>query len=115
MNISHIGPPLIAIYLLADVGSVAGGWFSSRLLKMGWTPNACAQAGDAPVRDLHSSVIYAPITRHLWVAVVLIGIAAAAHQGFSANIFTTASDMFPTWAVASIVGFGGMAAQSADS
>jgi ACS family hexuronate transporter-like MFS transporter len=54
-------------------------------------------------------VIYAPITDNLWVAVTLIGVAAAAHQGFSANIFTTTSDMFPKWAVGSIVGFGGMA------
>jgi len=109
VNISHIGPPLIAIYVLADIGSVAGGWFSSWLLKLGWTPNAARKLAMLICAICILPVIYAPITNSLWVAVVLIGIAAAAHQGFSANIFTTTSDMFPTWAVGSIVGFGGMA------
>jgi ACS family hexuronate transporter-like MFS transporter len=108
VSISHIGPPLIIIYLLADVGSIAGGWLSSSLLKRGWTPNAARKTTMFICCLCILPVIYAPITHNLWVAVTLIGIAAAAHQGFSANIFTTTSDMFPKWAVGSIVGFGGM-------
>jgi MFS transporter, ACS family, hexuronate transporter len=109
VKIGDIGLPLIIIYLLADVGSIAGGWFSSWLLKHGWTPNAARKTAMLVCALCILPVIYAPITNNMWVAVVLIGIAAAAHQGFSANIFTTTSDMFPRWAVASIVGFGGMA------
>jgi ACS family hexuronate transporter-like MFS transporter len=108
VSISHIGPPLIIIYLLADVGSIAGGWLSSSLLKRGWSPNAARKTTMLICCLCILPVIYAPITHNLWVAVTLIGIAAAAHQGFSANIFTTTSDMFPKWAVGSIVGFGGM-------
>ena len=109
VKISEIGLPLIVIYLLADVGSVAGGWLSSQLLKQGWSPNAARKTAMLVCACCILPVIYAPITNSLWVAVILIGIAAAAHQGFSANIFTTTSDMFPRWAVGSIVGFGGMA------
>jgi ACS family hexuronate transporter-like MFS transporter len=108
VDIKHIGPPLIAIYVLADVGSVAGGWLSSFLMKHGWSVNAARKTAMLICALCILPVIDAPITHNEWVAVVLIGIAAAAHQGFSANIFTTTSDMFPRWAVASVVGFGGM-------
>ena len=109
VDIKSIGLPLIVIYLLADVGSVAGGWFSSRLLKGGWSPNAARKTAMLVCALCIVPVMFAPITSNLWVAVTLIGIAAAAHQGFSANLFTTTSDMFPKWAVGSVVGFGGMA------
>ena len=79
------------------------------LLKNGWTANAARKTAMLICAICILPVIYAPITNNLWVAVTLIGIAAAAHQGFSCNIFTTTSDMFPKWAVGSIVGFGGMA------
>jgi ACS family hexuronate transporter-like MFS transporter len=108
VDIKHIGPPLIAIYVLADVGSVLGGWLSSALMKAGWSANAARKTAMLVCALCILPVIYAPITNNEWVAVVLIGIAAAAHQGFIANIFTTTSDMFPRWAVASVVGFGGM-------
>lgn len=109
VNIKQIGLPLIIIYLLADVGSIAGGWLSSRLLKAGWTPNAARKTAMLVCALCIVPVVYAPVTSNLWVAVTLIGVAAAAHQGFSANLFTTTSDMFPKWAVGSVVGFGGMA------
>lgn len=109
VNIKQIGLPLVIIYLLADVGSIAGGWLSSWLLKRGWTPNAARKTAMLVCALCIVPVIYAPVTDNLWVAVTLIGIAAAAHQGFSANLFTTTSDMFPKWAIGSVVGFGGMA------
>ncbi|HEY7090692.1 MAG TPA: MFS transporter [Tepidisphaeraceae bacterium] len=109
VDIKHIGPPLIIIYLLADIGSVAGGWLSSSMLKRGFQPNAARKVAMIVCAGFILPVIYAPLTSNLWVAVILIGVAAAAHQGFSANIFTTTSDMFPKWAVGSVTGFGGMA------
>jgi ACS family hexuronate transporter-like MFS transporter len=109
VDIKHIGLPLIIIYVLADFGSVAGGWLSSAMLKAGFQPNVARKLAMLVCACFILPVIYAPITNNLWVAVTLIGMAAAAHQGFSANIFTTTSDMFPKWSVASVVGFGGMA------
>jgi ACS family hexuronate transporter-like MFS transporter len=109
VSISKIGLPLIIIYVLADFGSVAGGWLSSAMLKAGFRPNVARKLAMLVCACFILPVIYAPITSNLWVAVTLIGVAAAAHQGFSANIFTTTSDMFPKWSVASVVGFGGMA------
>jgi MFS transporter, ACS family, aldohexuronate transporter len=109
LDITKLGPPLIAIYLIADVGSIAGGWFSSNLIKRGWSVNSGRKLAMLVCALCVLPVVFATSTSNLWVSVLLIGLAAAAHQGFSANIFTTASDMFPRQAVGSVVGFGGMA------
>jgi ACS family hexuronate transporter-like MFS transporter len=108
-DLRNIGLPLVTVYLLADVGSVAGGWLSSTLLKKGWTPNAARKTAMLTCAIFILPVIMAPRVASPWVAVWLVGIAAAAHQGFSANIFTIASDMFPKPAIGSVVGFGGFA------
>jgi MFS transporter, ACS family, hexuronate transporter len=107
-DLKKIGPPLIAIYLLADVGSVAGGWLSSRLIAKGWTPNAARKTAMLLCALCVIPVAFAPIVPNMWAAVFLIGLAAAAHQGFSANIYTLASDMFPRRAVGSVIGIAGM-------
>lgn len=109
IDLRTIGLPMITVYLLADVGSVAGGWFSSALLKRNWTVNAARKTAMLVCALLILPVSFAPHVADPWVAVILIGVAAAAHQGFSANIFTTTSDMFPRKAVASVVGIGGFA------
>ena len=109
VNLSTIGIPMVVVYLLADVGSVGGGWFSSALIKRNWTVNKARKIAMLICALLIMPVAIAPHVSGEWVAVFLIGIAAAAHQGFSANIFTTASDMFPRKAVASVVGIGGFA------
>ncbi len=109
VDLKHIGPPLIVIYLLADIGSVAGGWLSSSLLRRGWSANAARKTAMLVCALCVVPVSFAPVVSEMWVAVGLIGLAAAAHQGFSANIFTLASDMFPRRAVGSVVGIGGMA------
>jgi ACS family hexuronate transporter-like MFS transporter len=109
VSIKTIGAPLITIYVLADIGSVAGGWFSSALLKRGWTTNAARKLTMLLCALCVLPVAYAPVTDHLWTAVLLISLAAAAHQGFSANLFTLTSDLFPRRAVGSVVGIGGMA------
>ena len=109
VDIKGIGWPMVTVYLLADVGSVAGGWLSSSLLGKGWTANAARKTAMLICAICIIPVTMAPNVHGKWIAVLLIGIAAAAHQGFSANIFTTVSDMFPRKAVASIVGIGGFA------
>ncbi len=107
LNILQLGLPLIVIYVIADFGSIGGGWLSSNLIKNGWTVNAARKTTMLICALLVIPIVYASITDNLWVAVILIGIAAAAHQGWSANIFTFASDMFPKQAVGSVVGIGG--------
>jgi ACS family hexuronate transporter-like MFS transporter len=107
VDLQHVGPPLIVIYLLADVGSVAGGWLSSTLLKRGWTPNAARKTALLACALAVIPVVATPLVSNMWSAVFLIALAASAHQGFSANLFTLPSDMFPRRAVGSVVGIGG--------
>jgi MFS transporter, ACS family, aldohexuronate transporter len=109
VDLKHIGPPLIVIYLMADVGSVAGGWLSSALLKRGWGVNAARKTALLACALCVVPVAFAPVVEDMWAAVYLIGLAAAAHQGFSANMYTLASDMFPRRAVGSIIGIAGTA------
>ncbi len=109
VDLRTIGPPMIIVYLLADVGSVGGGWLSFFLMKRNWTVNAARKTAMLVCAILILPVALAPHVSGEWIAVMLIGIAAAAHQGFSANIFTLTSDMFPRKAVGSVVGIGGFA------
>jgi ACS family hexuronate transporter-like MFS transporter len=109
LNLQDYGPPLVVVYLMADVGSIGGGWLSSSLIKRGWTINAGRKVAMLICALAVVPIVFAAQTASLWVAVVLIGLAAAAHQGWSCNLFTTTSDMFPRRAVGSVVGIGGMA------
>ena len=109
LSLKDFGPPLVVIYVIADIGSIGGGWLSSALIKRGWSVNAGRKTAMLVCALCVVPIVFASQTKSLWVAVVLIGIAAAAHQGWSANIFTMASDMFPRQAVGSVVGIGGMA------
>jgi ACS family hexuronate transporter-like MFS transporter len=109
LELKNFGLPLAIIYIIADVGSIGGGWISGALIKRGWSINAGRKTAMLICALAVVPIIFASITANLWIAVVLIGIAAAAHQGWSANIFTLASDMFPKQAVGSVVGIGGMA------
>jgi ACS family hexuronate transporter-like MFS transporter len=109
MDIKTIGLPLVAIYLMADVGSIGGGWLSSALLHRGWTANTARKTALVACALCVVPVVFAPVVAEPWTAVCLIGLAAAAHQGFSANLFTLTSDLFPRRAVGSVVGIGGMA------
>ena len=109
VDIKTIGLPMITVYLLADVGSIAGGWQSSSLMKRGWTANAARKTAMLTCALCIVPVAAAPLVTGKWVAVLLIGVAAAAHQGFSCNLFTLTSDMFPRRVVGSVVGIGGFA------
>jgi ACS family hexuronate transporter-like MFS transporter len=109
INLSTVGPPLVVIYLIADVGSIGGGWLSSSLIKRGWTVNAARKIAMLVCALAVLPIPLASKADNLWVAVALVGLAAAAHQGWSANVFTLPSDMFPRKAVGSVVGLGGTA------
>jgi len=109
VDLRTIGLPMVTVFLLADVGSVGGGWFSSFLMQRGWSVNAARKTTMLICALCILPVVFAPHVEGQWVAVWLIGLAAAAHQGFSANLFTLTSDMFPRAAVASVVGIGGFA------
>jgi MFS transporter, ACS family, hexuronate transporter len=109
VDLVHLGLPLAAVYVSADVGSIGGGWLSSSLLKRGWPASAARKTAMLVCAICVVSVIFVPYAAgHLWVTVALVGLAAAAHQGWSANIYTMASDCFPRRAMASIVGLGGL-------
>ena len=108
LDLKNFGIPLAVIYIIADVGSVGGGYLSSSLIKRGWSVNKSRKTAMLICALAVVPIIFASITSSLWVAVLLIGLAAAAHQGWSANIFTLSSDMFPKQAVGSVVGIGGM-------
>jgi MFS transporter, ACS family, aldohexuronate transporter len=109
INLGSMGPPLVAIYLIADIGSIGGGWLSSALIKRGWTVNAGRKTAMLVCALAVLPMMFASGAKDLWVAVALISLAASAHQGWSANLFTLVSDTFPRQAVGSVVGLGGMA------
>jgi ACS family hexuronate transporter-like MFS transporter len=109
ISLAKLSLPVIVVYVVADVGSVGGGWLSSMLIKRGWTVNRGRKTAMLICAICVVPVVFASFATNMWTAVGLISLATAAHQGWSANIFTFASDMFPRRAVGSVVGIGGMA------
>lgn len=108
LNLLELGPPLMVIYLMTDVGSIAGGWLSSHFIGRGWSVGmarigamACCSLAAAPV-------FFAPGVSSLWQAVLIVGLAASAHQGFMANLYTVVTDTMPGRVASSVVGVGGM-------
>jgi ACS family hexuronate transporter-like MFS transporter len=108
LELKGLALPLIVIYALADIGSVGGGWLSSAFLKRGWPANRARKTTLLVCAVVVLPVVFAPRTSNPWLAVLLIGLAAAGHQAWSANAFTLVSDVFPRKATASVVGIGGM-------
>jgi ACS family hexuronate transporter-like MFS transporter len=109
LNLLGLGLPVLVIYQIATVGSVGGGWLSSTLLRRNWSVNAARKTAMLVCAVAVLPIMFASQVNNLWLAVVIVGVAAAAHQGWSANLFTIVSDSFPKQAVGSVVGFGGMA------
>ena len=109
IKLAGLAAPLVVIYLVADVGSVGGGWLSSFFIKRGWSVNKGRKVTMLIAALLIVPTMFTASAGSLWVAVGIVSVAAAAHQWWSANLFTTASDMFPRRAVASVVGLGGFA------
>jgi ACS family hexuronate transporter-like MFS transporter len=109
LDLKTFGPPLIAVYLLADVGSIGGGWLSSALIKRGYTVNTGRKLALLASAVLVLPIMLASTVSSLFAAVAIIGVAAAAHQGWSSNLYTMVSDTFPKSSVASVMGIGGAA------
>ena len=109
LHLTQIGLPILVIYLISDLGSIGGGWLSSSLIRRDFSVNAARKWAMliCALSVLPVAVLFR--VSGLWPATLLIGLAAAGHQGFSANLFTLPSDLFPSRAVASVVGIGGMA------
>jgi MFS transporter, ACS family, hexuronate transporter len=109
LDLAHFGPPLVAIYIVSDLGSVAGGWMSSRLLKLGISLNKSRKLTLLLAAVIVTPVMFAMYADNVWLAVTILGLATAGHQAFSVNLYTFPSDVFPKRAVASVVGIGGTA------
>jgi MFS transporter, ACS family, hexuronate transporter len=101
--------PMIIMYLLSDVGSIAGGWLSSKFIQKGRTPNFARKATGLIAGCFVLPLLFVSGLENMWLAVVLIGFALAGHQAFSSNLLSIPPDMFPKRAVASVIGLGGFA------
>jgi ACS family hexuronate transporter-like MFS transporter len=109
VRLAGLAAPLVVIYVAADVGSITGGWMSGALIKRGWTINRARKTALLVAALVIVPTMLAPAAGSMWVAVGIVAVAAGAHQWWSANLFTTVSDLFPRHAVASVVGLGGFA------
>ena len=109
VKLAGVSAPLIVIYLIADVGSIYGGYLSGAIIKRGGTINRGRKTAMLIAAALIVPTMFVPRMGTMWGAVLLVALAASSHQWWSANMFTTASDMFPRRAVATIIGFGGFA------
>jgi ACS family hexuronate transporter-like MFS transporter len=109
LNLSHLGLPLIIVYNMSAVGSIGGGWLPTPFRKLGLSPEGSRIAAMLFCACMVIPVFAIGRLNSEWEAIGILGIAAGAHQGWSANLFTTASDMFPRSAVGAVVGIGGMA------
>lgn len=108
LDLLHIGIPLVVVYVMADIGAIAGGWLSSMMMKMGYSINFSRKVAMLVPALGVIPIMFAQGVSAMWMAVLLMGLATASHQAFSSNLYTIVSDMFPKRAVASIAGFGGM-------
>ena len=108
VNIKNIALPFFVIYILADGGSIFGGYLSGALMRKGWSVNKARKITLLICALIILPVAFVAITDNKWLAIFLMGLGAAGHQAWSANIFTLASDVFPKKATASVVGIGGM-------
>jgi ACS family hexuronate transporter-like MFS transporter len=109
LDLSHLGLPLIIVYSSSTIGSIGGGWLPAPFRRYGLTTVRARLAAMLLCACLVVPVFLVNYLSSEWVAVGLLSLATAAHQGWSANLFTTSSDMFPRSAVGSVVGIGGMA------
>jgi ACS family hexuronate transporter-like MFS transporter len=107
LNLKEFGPPLVVVYLVTAFGSIGGGGLSAWLLKRGWSLNWSRKGATLLFACCTLPVIFAPRVGSVWLATAFFALAAAAHQGWSATMYTAVADIFPKRAVASVVGFGG--------
>ncbi len=109
LDLKSFGPPLVVIYVVSDLGSIGGGWFSSALMQRGWSLSAARKTAMLVGAIAVLPIAFAAYVDSLWGAVAIVALAAAAHQWFASNLFALPSDVFPRRAVGSIAGLGGTA------
>jgi len=109
LNLKQVGIPFLIIYLVSDGGSVFFGWLATKFIGMGWSINKARKVTMLICALCVVPIVFASITSSIYIAIALIALATAAHQGWSANLFTTVADQFPRRAVGSVVGIGGLA------
>ena len=109
LTLDKLGPPLVVVYLAADIGSIGGGWLSSYLIQRGWTVNRARKTTMLLCAVCVLPMLTVAQATNVWYAVAALSLATAAHQGWSANAYTLVSDMFPRSAVGTVVGIGGAA------
>jgi ACS family hexuronate transporter-like MFS transporter len=109
IKLASVVAPLVVIYVVADFGSIFGGWLSGAFMNRGWSLNAGRKIAMLIPALIIVPTMFAPAATNMWVAVFIVAIATAAHQWWSANLFTLASDMVPRHAVGTLVGIGGFA------
>jgi ACS family hexuronate transporter-like MFS transporter len=109
LDLKQVGIPFLVIYLVSDGGSVFFGWLATKFIGLGWSVNKARKVTMLICALCVVPIVFASMTSSITVAIALIALATAAHQGWSANLFTTVSDQFPRRAVGSVVGIGGLA------
>ena len=108
VDIKNIGPPFLIIFIMADAGSLLGGYISGLLIKQGWSLNKARKITMLVCAIIILPVSFVPVITSKWIAVFLIGLGAAGHQSWSINSYTLVTDVFPKKAVASVIGIGKM-------
>lgn len=109
LGLSHLGLPLILIYNMSAVGSIGGGWLPQLFLRFGLSTSRARFSAMFLCACCSVPMLFAAHVHSEWGAIALLSLAVGAHQGWSANLYTTTSDMFPTTAVGSVTGIAGMA------
>jgi ACS family hexuronate transporter-like MFS transporter len=109
LDLKQVGIPFLVIYLISDFGSIFFGWLATKFIGMGWSVNKARKVTMLICALCVVPIVFASMTSSIVIAIALISLATAAHQGWSANLFTTVSDQFPRRAVGSVVGLGGLA------
>jgi MFS transporter, ACS family, hexuronate transporter len=109
LTLDKLGLPLVVIYVAADIGSIGGGWLSSALIGRGMSVRAARRIAMFLCAVCALPILTVTNTQNVWYAVFVLSLATAGHQGWSANLYTLVSDIFPKNAVASVIGIGGMA------
>jgi MFS transporter, ACS family, hexuronate transporter len=107
VDMRHLGPPLIIVYVGATVGSIAGGWLAGFYIRRGHSVRMGRRFAMLVCAICAAPVVLVPFVHPLWQAIALLCLATAAHQGWSSNLLSTPSDMFPSSSVGTVVGIGG--------
>ena len=108
VDIKELVLPLIIIYTMASIGGIGGGWLSSSMIKNGKSIDYARKTAMIICAFMMISILFIPVAGKLWIAVVMLSLSTAAHQGWSSNVFTIASDIFPRNMVGSIISLAGL-------